>query len=56
MQLTNLRIHSNKREKEIEEAIQAAKTETEKENLSQNRYLLASIIRQQKTLDFIRNL
>ncbi|PIR80077.1 MAG: hypothetical protein COU25_02075 [Candidatus Levybacteria bacterium CG10_big_fil_rev_8_21_14_0_10_35_13] len=43
-------------EKEIEEAIQAAKTETEKENLSQNRYLLASIIRQQKTLDFIRNL
>jgi len=43
-------------DKEIEEAIAAAKTETEKQNLSQNRYLLASIIRQQKTLDFIRNL
>lgn len=43
-------------DKEIEEAIQAGKTEAEKQNLSQNRYLLASIIRQQKTLDFIRNL
>lgn len=43
-------------DKEIEEAITAAKTEAEKQNLSQNRYLLASIIRQQKTLDFIRNL
>lgn len=43
-------------EKEIEEAIQKAKDEKERKNLEQNRYLLASIIRQQKTLDFLRNL
>ncbi|MBU2632090.1 hypothetical protein KKG52_00020 [Patescibacteria group bacterium] len=43
-------------EKEIEEAILQAKTETEKQNLQQNRYLLATILRQQKTLDFIKNL
>lgn len=43
-------------EKEIEEAITTAKTDVERQNLSQNRYLLASIIRQQKTLDFIKNL
>jgi FKBP-type peptidyl-prolyl cis-trans isomerase (trigger factor) len=43
-------------EKEIEEAIAQAKTEAEKQNLQTNRYLLASIIRQQKTLDFLRGL
>lgn len=43
-------------EKEIDEAINQAKTESEKQNLQQNRYLLASILRQQKTLDFLKNL
>ena len=43
-------------EKEIDEAIGQAKTEAEKQNLENNRYLLASIIRQQKTLDFLRSL
>jgi FKBP-type peptidyl-prolyl cis-trans isomerase (trigger factor) len=43
-------------EKEIDEAITQAKTEAERQNLQNNRYLLASIIRQQKTLDFLRNL
>ncbi len=43
-------------DKEIEEAIQKAKDETEKKHLESNRYLLASILRQQKTLDFIKNL
>lgn len=43
-------------EKEVEEAIAQAKSEAEKQNLQANRYLLASILRQQKTLDFLRNL
>ena len=43
-------------EKEIAEAIQAAKNDEEKKNLESNRYLLASILRQQKTLDFLKNL
>jgi len=43
-------------EKEIEEAISQGKTEEEKKNLASNKYLLASIIRQQKTLDFLKNL
>nr|MBI5455368.1 hypothetical protein [Candidatus Levybacteria bacterium] len=43
-------------EKEIDEAIAQAKTEAERQNLSSNRYLLANIIRQQKTLDFLRSL
>jgi len=43
-------------EKEIEEAIKASKTDEEKKNLEANRYLLASILRQQKTLDFLKNL
>ncbi len=43
-------------EKEIEEAIQKAKDEKEKTHLQQNKYLLASILRQQKTLDFLKNL
>lgn len=42
--------------KEIEEAIQKAKDEKEKQALSSNKYLLASILRQQKTLDFLKNL
>ncbi|HVZ58785.1 MAG TPA: hypothetical protein VG935_03485, partial [Patescibacteria group bacterium] len=42
--------------KEIEEAIQKAKDEKEKAHLEANKYLLANIIRQQKTLDFISNL
>lgn len=43
-------------EKEIEEALQKAKDPQERANLEQNRYLLASILRQQKTLDFLRSL
>jgi len=43
-------------EKEVEEAIKASKTEEEKKNLEANKYLLASILRQQKTLDFLKNL
>ncbi len=43
-------------DKEIEEAILKAKDENERKNLEQNKYLLASILRQQKTLDFIKNL
>lgn len=42
--------------KEIDEAIQSAKSEDERKNLESNRYLLASILRQQKTLDFLKNL
>lgn len=43
-------------EKEIEEAILKAKDANEKKALEANRYLLASILRQQKTLDFLKNL
>jgi len=43
-------------EKEINEAIQAGKSDDERKNLGANRYLLASILRQQKTLDFLKNL
>lgn len=43
-------------EKEIEEAITKAKDPTERQHLEANRYLLASIIRQQKTLDFLKHL
>lgn len=43
-------------EKEIEEAILKAKDPAEKAHLESNKYLLSSIIRQQKTLDFLRNL
>lgn len=43
-------------QKEIDEAIEKAKSEDERKNLEANRYLLASILRQQKTLDFLRNL
>lgn len=43
-------------EKEVEEAIQKAKDPQERENLDKNRYLLTSIIRQQKTLDYLKQL
>ncbi len=43
-------------DKEVEEAIRQAKNETERQNLQANKYLLASILRQQKTLDFLKNL
>lgn len=41
---------------DIDEAIKNGKTEEERKNLEQNRYLLASIIRQQKTLELLRTL
>jgi FKBP-type peptidyl-prolyl cis-trans isomerase (trigger factor) len=43
-------------QKEIDEAIQKAKDENERKSLESNRYLLAAILRQQKTLDFLLNL
>jgi len=43
-------------DKEINEAIKAGKSEDETKNLENNKYLLASILRQQKTLDFLKNL
>jgi FKBP-type peptidyl-prolyl cis-trans isomerase (trigger factor) len=43
-------------DKEVDEAVQKAKSEEEKEHLQKNIYLLAAIIRQQKTLDFLMNL
>ena len=48
--------HITIEDKEVDEAIQKAKNEAEKQNLEANRYLLSSILRQQKTLDFLRNL
>ncbi|HXS14863.1 MAG TPA: trigger factor [Candidatus Saccharimonadales bacterium] len=42
--------------KEIEEAINKAKDDRERQNLQANIYLLATILRQQKTLDFLKNL
>ena len=43
-------------EADLQKTIDKAKNEEEKKNLSANKYLLASILRQQKTLDFLRNL
>lgn len=43
-------------DKEVEEAIQQAKNEAERQNLQANKHLLASILKQQKTLDFLKNL
>jgi FKBP-type peptidyl-prolyl cis-trans isomerase (trigger factor) len=43
-------------DKEVIEAIKQAKNDTERQNLENNKYLLASILRQQKTLDFLKNL
>ncbi len=48
--------HITIEDKEVEEAIQQAKNDAEKQNLEANRYLLSSILRQQKTLDFLKNL
>jgi FKBP-type peptidyl-prolyl cis-trans isomerase (trigger factor) len=42
--------------KEVDEAIEKAKDPAEKQNLEANKYLLTSILRQQKTLDFLLNL
>ncbi len=41
---------------EIDKAIKEAKTEDERKNLEANRYLLATILRQRKTLEFLRSL
>src|SRR3989344_147259 len=41
---------------EIEDAIKNAKDENERKGLEANKYLLASVIRQQKTLDFLKKL
>lgn len=41
---------------EIEKAVSSAKSEEEKKALESQKYVLASIIRQQKTLDFLANL
>ena len=41
---------------DLENTIGKAKTSEEKQNLQANKYLLASILRQQKTLDFLRSL
>ncbi|MBI5044450.1 MAG: hypothetical protein HZC02_00840 [Candidatus Levybacteria bacterium] len=43
-------------DKDITEALAKAKNEGERKSLEANTYLLASIIRQQKTLDFLQNL
>ncbi len=43
-------------DREIEEAITKAPTPAEKENLEKNKYLLAAILRQQKTFDFLKSL
>ena len=38
---------------DIEKAIKAAKTEEERASLARERYYLATILRRQKTLDFL---
>lgn len=43
-------------DKEIGDAIGNAKDENERKGLETNKYLLASVIRQQKTLDFLKKL
>ncbi len=43
-------------DKEIDEAIEKSKDPAERQQLEGNKYLLASILRQQKTLDFLKNL
>src|SRR3989344_611441 len=43
-------------DEEIKEAIENTKDENERKGLEANKYLLASIIRQQKTLDFLKKL
>ena len=41
---------------DISKSIAGAKTDAERRDMEQNRYLIASILRQQKTLDFIKSL
>lgn len=41
---------------EIEKAVNEAKSDQERKSLEANKYLLATIIRQRKTLEFLRNL
>ncbi len=48
--------HVTVEQKEIDEALSKAKDEAERQNLSANIYLLTTILRQQKTLDFIKAL
>ena len=43
-------------QKEIDEALAAARDQNERKNLQANTYLLATILRQQKTLDFLKHL
>jgi len=43
-------------QKELEEALSKAQSPEERANLEKNIYLLATILRQQKTLDFLKNL
>ena len=43
-------------DEELNKAINEAKTPDERKNLEANKYLLASIIRQRKTLEFLRSL
>lgn len=43
-------------DEEIDKTIKEAKTEDERKNLEANKYLLATVIRQRKTLDFLRSL
>jgi trigger factor len=43
-------------DEEIEDAIRKAKSPEEKKQMESNRYLLAGILRQQKTLDFLMSL
>ncbi|HET9947096.1 MAG TPA: hypothetical protein VFQ63_03465, partial [Patescibacteria group bacterium] len=42
--------------KELQEALDKAQSPEERANLERNIYLLASILRQQKTLDYLKNL
>lgn len=43
-------------DRELEEAFTKAGSPIERQQLEQNRYMLAGILRQQKTLDFLKNL
>lgn len=46
----------NVSDEEIDKAVKEAKTEEERKSLEANKYLLATIIRQRKTLEFLRSL
>lgn len=43
-------------DQDLNQALKAAKSDEERQNLEQNKYLLANILRRQKTLDFVKNL